>query len=335
MKSIAFFNNKGGVGKTSLVYHLSWMYADLGLNVLAADLDPQANLSAMFLDEDRLEQVWPDDSEHTESVIGAIGPTLRGTGDLATPHVESLHERLGLVIGDLGLSRLEGMLALAWPNCMSGQQPAFRQISLFYRLLLDATEQRKADIVLMDVGPNLGAINRAAMIASRFVAIPLASDLYSLQGLRNLGPTLREWRSEWQDRYSRNPAADLVLPHGEMEPIGYIIMQHAARASRPVRAYERWTARVPAEYRTSVLNETVSSSVPDWPNDPYCLSLIKHYRSLMPMAMEAHKPMFYLKPADGAIGGHTAAVQACYDDFKNLALRIAERCNIPMPQTVT
>jgi len=28
---IAFFNNKGGVGKTSLVYHLSWMYADLGL----------------------------------------------------------------------------------------------------------------------------------------------------------------------------------------------------------------------------------------------------------------------------------------------------------------
>jgi ATPases involved in chromosome partitioning len=38
---IAFFNNKGGVGKTSLVYHLSWMYADLGLNVLASDL-PQA-----------------------------------------------------------------------------------------------------------------------------------------------------------------------------------------------------------------------------------------------------------------------------------------------------
>jgi cellulose biosynthesis protein BcsQ len=40
---IAFFNNKGGVGKTSLVYHLAWMYRDLGLNVLAADLDPQAN----------------------------------------------------------------------------------------------------------------------------------------------------------------------------------------------------------------------------------------------------------------------------------------------------
>jgi cellulose biosynthesis protein BcsQ len=52
---IAFFNNKGGVGKTSLVYHLAWMYLDLGLKVIAADLDPQANLTAAFLDEDRLE----------------------------------------------------------------------------------------------------------------------------------------------------------------------------------------------------------------------------------------------------------------------------------------
>ena len=46
---IAFFNNKGGVGKTSLVYHLSWMYADMGLKVLAADLDPQANLTAEYV----------------------------------------------------------------------------------------------------------------------------------------------------------------------------------------------------------------------------------------------------------------------------------------------
>ena len=37
---LAFFNNKGGVGKTSLIFHLTHMFADLGLRVLAVDLDP-------------------------------------------------------------------------------------------------------------------------------------------------------------------------------------------------------------------------------------------------------------------------------------------------------
>ena len=50
MKTIAFFNNKGGVGKTTLVYHLAWMYAELGYSVVAADLDPQANLSGRIPD---------------------------------------------------------------------------------------------------------------------------------------------------------------------------------------------------------------------------------------------------------------------------------------------
>ena len=78
---IAFFNNKGGVGKPSLVYHLSWMYADLGLRILAADLDPQANLTAAFLEEERLEKFWPD-GEHSKTVYGSIEPLLRGVGDI-------------------------------------------------------------------------------------------------------------------------------------------------------------------------------------------------------------------------------------------------------------
>ena len=55
---LTFFNNKGGVGKTSLVYHLAWMLYDLGHRVLACDLDPQANLTAAFLNEERLESLW-------------------------------------------------------------------------------------------------------------------------------------------------------------------------------------------------------------------------------------------------------------------------------------
>jgi len=60
MKVIAFFNNNGGVGKTVLVCHLAWMYAQFGYTVIAAGLDPQAELTAMFPDASRLEELWPD-----------------------------------------------------------------------------------------------------------------------------------------------------------------------------------------------------------------------------------------------------------------------------------
>lgn len=43
--------------------------------------------------------------------------------------------------------------------------------------------------------------------------------------------------------------------------------------------------------------------------------------------MEAHKPIFLLKPADGAIGAHVYAVQKSYEEFKVLARRILEGCD--------
>ena len=88
------------------------MYAELGFSVVAADLDPQANLSAVFLSEKRLEQLWPDDG-HPDSILGAVSPILRGLGDMREPHVERISANLGLVVGDLGLSSFEARLSAA------------------------------------------------------------------------------------------------------------------------------------------------------------------------------------------------------------------------------
>ena len=329
MKTIAFFNNKGGVGKTSLVYHLAWMYADLGMKVVAADLDPQANLTSMFLDEERLEEIWPD-GEHPQSILGAVRPILRGTGDIAIPHIEEVADGIGLIVGDLGLSRFEDRLSDAWPRCLDKDQSAFRVISAFYHVLIQAAQTAEAALILIDVGPNLGAINRAVIIATEYVVIPLVPDLFSLQGLQALGAMLRDWRSGWSDRLESNPDPDLKLPKADMRPVGYVIRQNGIRLDRPNTAYWRWLDRIPAEYRRSVLNEIAEEDVPSVEDDLYCLSLLKHYRSLMPMAMEARKPMFSLKPADGAIGAHVAAVRGCYQDFKLLALQIANRTKLDL-----
>ncbi len=327
MKTIAFFNNKGGVGKTSLVYHLAWMFADHGIKTLAVDLDPQANLTAMFLDEDRLETLWPDD-EHPDTVYGAIRPILRGTGDIAQPHVEMITTTLGLIPGDLGLSRFEDKLSDAWPRCHNRDESAFRTMTAFHRLVQRGAEWG-AEVVLIDVGPNLGAINRSALIASDQVCLPLAPDLFSLQGLKNLGPTLREWRAVWADLLTKAPS-ELPMPKGKMQPVGYIVMQHGILDTRPVKAYKRWMDQIPSVYREAVLDvdEPITLFLPSIAQDPYCLSLLKHYRSLMPMAMEARKPIFFLKSADGAIGAHIEAVKNCYMDFQKLAGKIAMAAGI-------
>jgi len=328
---IAFFNNKGGVGKTTLVYHLAWMYADLGLRVLAADLDPQANLTAAFLDEERLEEIWPADGRRL-TVYGAVRPLIRGTGDIEEISIQELEgagSRAGLLPGDLMLSAFEAQLSEVWPKCMDRDERSFRVTSAFYRVIHAAAQQWEADLVLMDLGPNLGAINRASLISAYAVVIPLSPDLFSLQGLRNLGPALREWRQQWGERRKVKPSAELELPEGRMEPAGYVIQQHSVRLDRPVRSYEKWISRIPGEYHQSILNSTMPA--PETPSaDPECLSLLKHYRSLVPMAQEAGKPIFHLKPADGAIGSHYLAVQEARRDFESLARRILTKSGLSL-----
>ncbi len=179
---------------------------------------------------------------------------------------------------------------------------------------------------MMDVGPNLGALNRVALIASDFVITPLAPDRYSLQGLGNLGPTLRKWRKKWEKERQENPLNNLPLPPGNMKPLGYIVMQHSERAGRPTKSYHKWIGRIPEVFHREVLEDaSIPLSVDE---DTYCLARLKHYRSLMPMAMEARKPIFNLTAADGAFGSHGEAVANCRTDFSRLVELLEEHLQL-------
>src|SRR5262245_60704967 len=329
---IAFFNNKGGVGTTSLVYHVAWMMTRFGLRVVAADLDPQANLTSHFLDDERLESLWPPDplTATGMTVYGSLEPLLRGVGDISDPPLVSVSEQLHVLPGDLALSRFEDELSSQWLACLDGKERAFRVISAFWRLLVLAERATNADVVLVDVGPNLGAINRSALIAADHVVTPLAPDLFSAHGLQNLGPTLRAWRVEWRAHVARNPVPDLALPAGSMHPTGYVLTSHGVRLGEPVKAYLRWMERIPTVYRRAVLG--VGEPAPPAEDDPYCLAQLKHYRSLVPLSYEAKKPVFALKPADGAFGGHQAAVAAARADFSAFAERILLEVGTPLAE---
>lgn len=323
MKSIIFFNNKGGVGKTTTVYHVAWMLSNLGIKTIAIDLDPQSNLTSMFLSPERLEKVY--ESNLPLTVLDSINPVV--SGDPYQPvHIEKINENLGLILGNLSLSIFEDKLSAAWLETLGGDSYSFKLTSIFNTIFKDATSQFNAEYLLIDVGPNLGAINRAVSISSDFIIMPVASDLFSLQGIKNLGQTLNKWKINWNDRLARKPDnVSFEIPTNLSKPIGYIVMQYSAKESRPVKSYLRWANKIPSVFSEYVLNShTNVNSVED---DVNCIALLKHYRSLAPMSMESNKPIFLLKPADGAIGAHVYAVQKSYDDFEIMTKSILDRCN--------
>ena len=322
---VTFLNNKGGVGKTSLVYHLAWMLSEIGERVLVCDLDPQANLTASFLSEDELESLWKETASN-RTIFQCVAPLME-VGDLKEPCVHRATGSLGLIPGDLALSGFEDNLSAEWPNALaeSNLYRPFRILSAFWQIMQTGARAMEASIILVDVGPNLGALNRSALIATDHVVVPLGADLFSLQGLHNLGPTLARWRREWSKRFANWQSPDFELPEGAMRAIGYIVQQYGVQLGRPVKAYDKWVNRMPEAYARNLADQAEGPFAETPADDVFCIATVKHYRSLVPMAQEARKPIFELTSADGAIGAHAAAVLDAYSDFKTLAKTIRQR----------
>ena len=322
MRTITFFNNKGGVGKTTTVYHVAWMLSELGIKTIAVDLDPQSNLTSMFLSDKRLEEIYENNKPLT--ILDSITPIVSGDPFIQA-HIEIINDNLGVILGNLALSTFEDSLSDAWLKCLNSEIYSFRITSIFKTIIEEAAKRFQAEIVLIDVGPNLGAINRAVTISSDHIIMPVASDLFSLQGIKNLGTTLNTWKKQWDQRKNLKPSnLTFQIPESISQPCGYIVMQYSAKESRPVKSYLRWANRIPAIYSENVLGLTDTEL--DVDDDINCIALLKHFRSLAPMSMEVHKPIFLLKPADGAIGAHTYAVSKSYEEFESLTKKILDRC---------
>lgn len=333
MKSLVFFNNKGGVGKTTLSFNLAHMLARQGPRVVVLDYDPQCNISAILLDETVLADVW-EGEQPGATVKDCLDLVRRGKGDVLQPRLSQVADGLWLLPGHLGLSRFEQTLAEGFAKTLGVDNERALDLTTALDLLSNlAADAVDADILLIDVGPSLGALNRAALLACDHVVLPVAPDLFSLQGLRNVGPTLREWRQDWQtvrERGLQDKPQEWLPPHDFM-PLGYVVQQHLARADRPVTGYRRWAEMIPSEYRRFILDEPDPPPGLTMEQDPHRLAMIPHYASLVPIAQQARKPIFDLKQADGVGGGQLQAVARCRKGFEDIARTLMERIGVDVP----
>lgn len=308
---LTFFNNKGGVGKTSLIYHLSWMFAELGKTVVVADLDPQANLTAAFLSDEKLDTLWNalQVKGQAFTIYQSVKPLIDNKNTIElTP--QEITENLFLIPSDIVLSKYEDTLSEVWASSLAEKNlyHPMSILSCFWQVIQMTANSVNADIILVDMGSNLGAINRSVLIATDYIVIPLGTDLFYLHGLKNLISTLDLWKKAWQkrlDNWQINSASeypDLQLPQGKMQILGCLYQQYNIRLDKSIKYSD--------EYQ-----------LPE-------LAKIRYYRSLVQMGQECRKPIFKLTPADGAIGSHTSAVKSAKEDFEKLARKILEKMNI-------
>jgi chromosome partitioning protein len=334
VKSLALFNNKGGVGKTTLTFHLAHMLARNGLRTVALDYDPQASLTAMFLDEEALTDLWRGCERPAGTVARCVEPVRVGRGEVLAPTLEPVAEDLWLLPGELSLSRLEQNLAEEWAKKAESNNQRALDVTLALDVLSNlAADAVDADVLLIDVGPGLGALNRAALLACDCLVVLLAPHLFSLQGLENVGPTLREWRDDIacvREKKMASRSQSALLPHA-FEFVGYVVQEHRARVDRPLTGYAWWANQIPGSYRQNILEQASPSEAPELGDDPNCIYTLKHMASLAPIAQLARKPMFDLKQADGIGGGQVQAVARCREDFGRLTKNLLVRLGVEVP----
>lgn len=225
MRIISVFNNKGGVGKTTLTFHVAHALAEMGHRVLAIDADPQCNLTIYALDQEYIHGIWEtedpfidegyessknklskDDFEkitsNPRSIHYLLKPTEEGTGEHDRwPPPVALADRLHIIPGRLTLHLYEEKVASRWTDIYRGEPLAIRTITRIRTLAEKYSGLYDYDFVLVDTSPSLGALNKVIISTVDGFFIPASPDLFSLYGIKNIGKALSAWKDEFNIIY--------------------------------------------------------------------------------------------------------------------------------------
>jgi cellulose biosynthesis protein BcsQ len=326
LKSICVFNNKGGVGKTTLLCNLAaYIAKEKNKKVLIIDCDPQCNATAYMIAETPLEKLYSKDSGTINDVLK---PLRRGKGYYADelPIIRSVGFGVDLIPGDPKFSLAEDFLSRDWVDATAGIYRGL-QTTFFIRNLL--TRCTGYDYVFLDVGPSLGAITRSVLIASEYFVIPMSSDIFSIRGLQNIEISVKSWAEElrrgldaYRIREGEDFSAGADRPQVVLRFLGYVTQQYTAKTvagkKQPVKAYERLIRKV----APGIQQHVIDVFNPDKKGVDYLLGEIPYLQSIIPMSQGATKPIFSLLSSDGVVGAHFEKVRESLKVIKRIADKV-------------
>ncbi len=327
MKSVCFFNNKGGVGKTTLLCNLgSYLAKKCSKSVLVLDADPQCNASAYLLEDEQLEAILRD-GEH-KSLDAFYEPIRKGQGypaDLPTI-VSSARFGVDLIVGDPKLSIREDLLATDWAATRNGEPRGF-QTTFAIKYLLSRLHDY--DLVFIDMGPSLGALNRSVLLGADSFLMPLSVDIFSLMAIDNILKSFTSWKVALTDairKHQENEGAHFqIQSHAvawDLQFLGYVMQQYKAKVVSgervPVAAFERIINEQTKELQQMCEffgSDYASAKLGDLPS----------LSSVVPLSQQAHAPIFDLGAKDGIVGSQYTRVSEASEFFGRIAERFLRR----------
>ena len=198
---LVVFNQKGGVGKSTITCNLAAISASQGLRTLVIDLDPQGN-SSSYLQGAQASEDQPTVAGFFEHCLSYSFRNVPPTEFI----VSTPHEGLDLMPSSPGLNELQGKL--------ESRQKIYKLREALQQLV------NSYDRIYIDTPPALNFFTRSALIGAGGCLIPFDCDDFSRKALYTLMENVQEIRAD------HNP--DLVVK-------GIVVNQFQSRANLPQR----------------------------------------------------------------------------------------------------
>lgn len=160
MKKIVIANQKGGVGKTSIVAHLAWYFEEKGFRVGVIDLDTQGNATFTL-----------SGCTHAGNAVSIFSDKFE---------LDNSDEESGIF-----LFKSTAELANA------DQIQIGNAVSQFTKNMRYIEHNLKLDVILIDTAPKISASMIAALASSDFVLTPIELEVYSIQGVNLMLRTIK------------------------------------------------------------------------------------------------------------------------------------------------
>jgi cellulose biosynthesis protein BcsQ len=286
---IALFNHKGGVSKTTTTFNLGWMLANKGKKVIIIDCDPQCNLTGMvlgFKESDEFEVIYK--AGGIRNIRDGLAPAFESRPvniEPVTCEPVDGQPNMHLLPGHIGLAEYEVTLGIAQE--LSGSLVTLQNLPGSLRYLFDLTSEKyKADFLLVDMSPSLGAINQNLLMTSDYFIIPMAPDYYSVMATDSLASILPKWAS-WAKQAKSMPVlqkATYPFPNKSPKFLGSILQKYRLRERKtPSSAFQEWINEIEQGVKTKLIPALKANDML-LPDSVYTAAQIELWQPLIQMS---------------------------------------------------